>query len=315
VIEAKMLYKNFGATVALNDISFCVPDGQVLGVLGQPGCGKSTIANILSGYMACSGGSISIRGYDVEKHPKKALERVGYLPENNPIYYNMKVGEYLNFMGRLKRVPGKMCSAEIARVAELLSVDHCLHKLIYNLDRGTIRRTGIAAAIVGDPEVLLLDQPTEGLSPGDTRQIRDILKKLRQNRTMILFSNSLGEVLEICHHALILNDGKIVAYDSIARLRALAGDKNRLKLRLIATMEQGRQLFIQLSDTLDIACQPGPEGGTLDCTIETYAETDIRRQIWGICAVLGLPILEMRYINVTLEEIFLQLTGKIQGGD
>lgn len=312
MIEAKMLYKNFGASVAVNDISFTIPDGQITGVLGRPGCGKSTVANILAGYTASSGGSVSINGYDIERHPRRAKAAIGYLPANNPIYYDMTVREYLVFLSRLSRrqVPGR-----IAWVSDIMGISEYLPHLILNLDRGVIRRIGIAGALINDPPILLLDQPTAGLSPGDTREIREILKSLRQDRTMVIFSGSLSEILDLCQHVLVLNSGKLIANDSIANLRALAGDKNRLKLSLQAAPGQLRQAFSSMEGIEDVNAQPGLEEGTLDVILESDVDTDLRPQVWAVCNKENIPILEMKYLNVSLEEIVLQLTGKIQGGD
>lgn len=315
MIEAKMLYKNFGASVAVNDVSFTIPDGQITGVLGRPGCGKSTIANILAGYTASSGGSVSINGYDIERHPRRAKAAIGYLPANNPIYYDMTVREYLDFLSRLHRLPRRQVPGRIAWVSDIMGISEYLPHLILNLDRGVIRRIGIAGALINDPPILLLDQPTAGLSPADTREIREILKSLRQDRTMVIFSSYLAEVLELCQHVLVLNGGKLIANDSIANLRALAGDKNRLKLSLHATLDQLRRILSSMESVEDVNAQPGLEEGTLDVILESDVDTDLRPQVWAVCNKENIPILEMKYLNVSLEEIVLQLTGKIQGGD
>ena len=283
MIEAKMLYKNFGASVAVNDVSFTIPDGQITGVLGRPGCGKSTIANILAGYTASSGGSVSINGYDIERHPRRAKAAIGYLPANNPIYYDMTVREYLDFLSRLHRLPRRQVPGRIAWVSDIMGISEYLPHLILNLDRGVIRRIGIAGALINDPPILLLDQPTAGLSPADTREIREILKSLRQDRTMVIFSSYLAEVLELCQHVLVLNGGK-------------------------------RRILSSMESIEDVSAQPGLEEGALDVILESGVDTDLRPQVWAACARENIPILEMKYLNVSLEEIFLQLTGKIQGG-
>lgn len=313
VIRAQMLYKNYGAVIALSDISFTVESGQIVGVLGRAGCGKTTIANMLTGYLSCDGGSVAICGYDIERHPKRAKSFFGYLPENNPIYPNMSVGEYLRFMARLKRLPGHTRRGEIARVTEMMDLQDVTGQLIARLPRGAMRRVGLAGAVLGDPPILLLDQPTAGLSPADTRQIREIIKKLRRDRTMMIFSNSLSEVAEICHSVLVLNGGKIAVYDSIAQLRHRAGEKSRLKLQMVATPEQIASMAAGMENLLDIDYEPAAESGVMDITLESYVNDDLRPAVWQAAQRMQTPILEMHYMDVSLEDIFLQLTAKSGG--
>ncbi|MBQ9942070.1 MAG: ABC transporter ATP-binding protein [Christensenellaceae bacterium] len=314
MIQAKNLRKTYGDTVVLGDISFTVSSGQIVGVLGRKGCGKTTIADILTGCLSCEGGQVSIGGFDIERYPKKAKSQIGYLPEKNPIYPDMTVFEYLMFSARLKRLPRARRAQYIEKAMETTRSSGLSRQLIAHLSFGEARRVGLAAAILGDPHILLLDSPTEGLSPSDSRQIRQIIKELRAGRTIMLFSSSLSEVADICHSVLVLNSGKIAAHESLARLRHVAGDKSRLKLRLVATPEQVRLMASRLPGLLDLDLTAGLEGGTVDAILESYAADDLRAAVWEYCQQLRTPVLEMRYLNISLEDIFLQLTGKTGGG-
>ncbi len=220
MIEVKNLTKRYRDRVAVNDLSFSVPEGQLLGFLGPNGAGKSTTMKMLTGFLPASSGSVTVGGFDVFEHPMEVKRRIGYLPETPPLYPELTVKGFLRFVATLKGVSAKALSNELERVAALTSVSHVMDRLIQNLSKGYRQRVGIAQALLGAPPVLILDEPTEGLDPAQRAEVRQLIKSLAGKHTVILSTHILPEVTATCEKVLIINQGRVVAFDEIANLAA-----------------------------------------------------------------------------------------------
>jgi len=223
MIEVKDLTKSYRERVAVDHLTFSVQEGEILGFLGPNGAGKSTTMKMLTGFLPPSSGSASIAGFDVFEHPLEVKRRIGYLPETPPLYQEMAVGAYLEFVATLKGVPRKQVKSEVERVAQLTGTLHVLRRVLQNLSKGFRQRVGIAQALLGSPPVLILDEPTEGLDPTQRAEVRTLIKSLAGKHTVILSTHILPEVTMTCEKVLIINQGRIVAFDRIAQLASAAG--------------------------------------------------------------------------------------------
>lgn len=227
MIQVQNLSKRYRDLVAVDDLSFEVERGQILGFLGPNGAGKSTTMKILTGFMPASSGSARIGGFDVFEDPVEVKRRVGYLPENPPVYTEMSVAGYLAFVARLKGIPGRHIKDEVQRVSELASVAHVLKRVIGNMSKGYRQRVGLAQALIGEPEVLILDEPTVGLDPHQIREVRDLIRSLAGKHTIILSTHILPEVTAVCEKVLIINGGKMVVHEDLATLQSAAGGEGQ----------------------------------------------------------------------------------------
>jgi ABC-2 type transport system ATP-binding protein len=235
VIEVQNLSKRYRDLVAVDDLTFQVPKGEILGFLGPNGAGKSTTMKILTGFMPASSGSAKVAGFDVFEQPLEVKRRVGYLPENPPVYNEMTVHAYLKFVAQLKGLPGRQIGSELERVANLTAIAPVVDRLIGNMSKGYRQRIGLAQALLGDPDVLVLDEPTSGLDPKQIIEFRDLIRSLAGKHTIILSTHTLSEVTATCQKALILKGGRMVAYDSLEELQARqnSGDGPRQSLEEI----------------------------------------------------------------------------------
>ncbi|MBP3347721.1 MAG: ATP-binding cassette domain-containing protein [Clostridia bacterium] len=308
MIEVKNLTKIYGQHHAVDDISFTVEDGEVLGFLGPNGAGKTTTMNILTGYLSATSGQAMIDGVDILDDPEGVKKKIGYLPEFPPIYMDMTVGEYLDTVTKLKKVKEIKRKEMIQSVMEVTRIADMKDRLIANLSKGYKQRVGLAQALVGDPKILILDEPTVGLDPKQIIEIRNLIKGLGKKHTIILSSHVLSEVSAVCERVLIMNKGKIVASDTPENLSKQLQGANRLQIRVAAPEKQAVRLLKDIKGIQSVQFQGEREEGTSDFVVETAADLDVRKTVFNGMARSGYPLLMMRPLDMSLEEIFLKLT-------
>lgn len=308
MIEVKNLTKIYGQHHAVDDISFTVEDGEVLGFLGPNGAGKTTTMNILTGYLSATSGQAMIDGVDILDDPEGVKKKIGYLPEFPPIYMDMTVGEYLDTVTKLKKVKEIKRKEMIQSVMEVTRIADMKDRLIANLSKGYKQRVGLAQALVGDPKILILDEPTVGLDPKQIIEIRNLIKGLGKKHTIILSSHVLSEVSAVCERVLIMNKGKIVASDTPENLSKQLQGANRLQIRVAAPEKQAVRLLKDIKGIQNVQFQGEREEGTSDFVVETAADLDVRKTVFNGMARSGYPLLMMRPLDMSLEEIFLKLT-------
>ncbi|MBR5231526.1 MAG: ABC transporter ATP-binding protein [Clostridia bacterium] len=299
--------KRYGSVAAVNDLSFTVPEGQVVGLLGQNGAGKTTTLNILTGYLAPSEGKVTIAGFDLLTEPRSARQHVGYLPEIPPLYDEMTVEGYLKFVSDLRMVVRSDIKEHVRDVAEKTGLKDVLGRRIGNLSKGYRQRVGLAQALCGDPRVLILDEPTVGLDPRQTAELRETLKKIAKNRTVIFSSHILSEVQSLCDRVLILHHGKIV-YDHEA---GKMPDATKLNARILGdekTLLPALRSLKHVNRVIRLAPQ---EEGAVDVTLECSALRPAQKELHTLLSALSMPLLRLVPVNETLEEVFLRCT---QGG-
>lgn len=310
MIEVQNLVKKFGDFTAVDRISFRVEPGRILGLLGPNGAGKTTTMRIVTGYMPATAGSVSIAGHDVFQQPLEARRRLGYLPETPPLYPDLTVADYLTFAGRIKGVPRRELPERVAATAARCGVTEYLTKRIAILSKGYRQRVGLAQAMIHQPEVLILDEPTIGLDPNQIRDIRDFIKSLAGGHTVILSTHILPEVTMICDDVVIINRGRIAAADSLANLTRAGGGRARTFLHLAEPDENTRQLLAETPGVADVT--PGSEPGEFYLTGKPDA--DFSADIGMLVLQRGWGLLEMRHERPTLEEVFGRLTAGEEGG-
>ncbi len=312
-IEVKNLTKRYGQNKAVDDISFEIKEGEIVGFLGPNGAGKTTTMNILTGYLSASEGEAKIGGKDILEEPFEVKKMIGYLPEQPPLYHQMTVLEYLNFIYDLKRV--KLPREEhIESICKLVRIDNVAKRVISNLSKGYKQRVGIAQALVGNPPVLILDEPTVGLDPKQIIEIRTLIKRLGESHTVILSSHILSEVQAVCDRIIIINQGKIVADSPAKDLTASFGSIGNLTVRIKASDEEavfrmlGKVPSVSRVETL--GCK---ETGSFDFVVNVKDEADIRNEIVKRVLERGWQLLMIRAQEATLEEIFIGLVNKTSG--
>lgn len=336
MIEVTNLTKKYGNHVAVDNLSFKVEKGQIYGFLGPNGAGKSTTMNIITGYLAATSGDVTINGIDIKKDPEAAKKCIGYLPEHPPLYLDMTVKEYLRFVAELKKVPSKERREQIRLVMEMTQITDMQDRLIKNLSKGYRQRVGLAQAILGFPEVIILDEPTVGLDPKQIIEIRDLIKNLAKNHTVILSSHILSEISAVCDHVMIISKGRLVASDTAEGLQQMmGGKKGELKLTVKGSQEQVCAALAEVTAGAVMTCREVSVGSVIaagkvtesatvtgeepvsgaqqdvltSIQLETTGGTDIREAIFYALAEKRLPILEMSLEEKSLEDIFLELTG------
>ncbi len=311
MIEVKNLTKRYGSHLAVNNISFEVKEGEILGFLGPNGAGKSTTMNILTGYLSSTEGTVKINGFDVLEDPQNAKASIGYLPEHPPLYLDMTVREYLNFMYDLKKctLPREPHIAEICRLMKITDV---YGRLIKNLSKGYRQRVGFAQALIGNPPVLILDEPTVGLDPNQIIEIRTLIKKLGKKHTVILSSHILPEIQAVCDRIVIISKGEIVANDTAAALSDRYSDDHSLQVRVAGPETEVKTLLEKVSGVERVAVLGEKERGTVDFAIYPKEGVDVRRDMFDRLAARSWPIFSLQSMQMTLEDIFITLTK--QGG-
>ena len=310
MIEVKNLVKRYGNHLALDNVSFTIEKGEVVGFLGPNGAGKSTTMNIITGYLSSTDGEVLVDGLSVLDEPEKAKQKIGYLPEVPPLYTDMTVNEYLNFVCDLKKIPSAKKDEVIARVTKQVRISDVRKRLIRNLSKGYKQRVGIAQALIGDPEVLILDEPTVGLDPKQITEVRDLIKNLSEEHTLIISSHILAEVQAVCDRVIIINKGRIVATDTPDNLAKTAIKSNKLEIRVKGPKNDVLNGIAQIPGIKFAEIVRIREEGSVDVNIQTEEDADVREAIFEFCSENHYPILLMKTTEVNLEDIFLQITGE-----
>ena len=306
MIEVKHLVKRYGDFEAVRDVSFTVEKGRIYGFLGPNGAGKSTTMNIITGCLAATEGEVTINGYDIYEDPVEAKSCIGYLPELPPLYTDMTPEEYLYFVGKAKGLRGKALEDGVDRVIAKTSLTPMRSRLIKNLSKGYRQRVGIAQAILGDPEIIILDEPTVGLDPLQIIEIRDLIRELGQNHTVILSSHILTEISAVCDYVIIIAAGEIVASDTIENLTKLNEGKSYIDMDVRGSAEAVEAAAGTLQGVAHMEVRPGENATHL--RLEVEGKEDIRDHVFFTFAERRLPIIAMQYEEVTLEKVFLALT-------
>ena len=308
MIEVNNLVKRYGDHTAVDHLSFKIEKGKIYGFLGPNGAGKSTTMNMITGYIASTEGTVTIDGHDILDEPEQAKKCIGYLPEMPPLYFDMTVGEYMSFVADLKKIPKNQKKSMVEEVMEMVKISDMKNRLIKNLSKGYRQRVGLAQAILGYPEVIILDEPTVGLDPKQIIEIRDLIKSLKKKHTVILSSHILSEVSAVCDYVLIISHGKLVASDTPENLGKLAEGSNTLNLLVKGDKDHIRIALGQISDIKDIKIEDAKEEHAWNVMLSTKEDMDIREEVFFKMADAHCPILEMQSKKVSLEEIFLELT-------
>ena len=310
MIEVKHLTKRYGTHTAVSDLSFTIQKGQTYGFLGPNGAGKSTTMNIMTGCLAASSGEVKIGGYDIFEDAAKAKSLIGYLPEQPPLYLDRTPREYLKFVGSAKKIPRAELEAEIERVMQITQIGDVADRLIKHLSKGYKQRVGIAQAILGDPEIIILDEPTVGLDPKQIIEIRELIHELGKEHTVILSSHILSEVQAICENILIISKGKLVAFDTPDNLEKLFAGTATYELHVAAAESEVQEILKTLTCVKNTEIEP-LEDGTCKLRLETDvpADNQISSEIFFAFADARKAILQMTAAKASLEDIFIELTN------
>lgn len=308
MIEVKNLTKRYGTNTALNNVSFTVEEGTIVGFLGPNGAGKSTTMNIITGYLSATSGSVTVQGKNTLENPNEVKKLIGYLPELPPLYMDMTVKEYLNFMYELKGVKLDR-KQHIGEICRLTKIDNVYNRLIGNLSKGYKQRVGIAQALLGNPPVLILDEPTVGLDPKQIIEIRNLIKSLGRNHTIILSSHILPEVQAVCERVIVMNNGCLVADGATDTLAHDLSSDHRLIARIDGPESEILQAIRGMEHVAEVYSLGEKEKGVFEISIEGEPNYDLRRNLFALLTRKGWPLLALRNTDLTLEEVFLQLTS------
>lgn len=314
MIEVKDLVKKYGSHLAVDHLSFTLESGKIYGFLGPNGAGKSTTMNIMTGYLGATQGSVLIDGHDILKEPEEAKKHIGYLPELPPLYMDMTVQEYLEFAAELKKLPKEKRESDISEVMKLTRLQDVSGRLTKNLSKGYKQRVGLAQAILGFPEIIILDEPTVGLDPKQIIEIRELIRTLSKKHTVILSSHILAEVREVCDYILIISKGKLVASDTPENLELLRNGASSLELEVKAAPETARAILSTIDDINTMEMHIENENLTR-VKLETKNGADIREAVFYAFAEEKCPLLEMKTAKASLEDIFMELTQKEESND
>ena len=307
MIKLENVTKKYNDFVAVNNISFDIKEGEIVGFLGKNGAGKTTTMNMITGYIEPTEGKIEINGYDINKNPKKAKNEIGYMPEGVPIYNDLTVKEFVNYMADLKGVKRENKKANVQKVIEETGLSEVQNKLNRHLSRGYKQRVSMAGALVGNPKVLILDEPTVGLDPQQVKQIRDLIKSLRKDHTVLISSHILSEVSQICEKVIIIDRGNILAVDTPENLESKVSSQNILTVTVEDTDNKINDIINKIDNIKKIELISENSDGTKQYTIFAKKDKDIRKEISEKFAKSGITILELKKTEATLEEAFLQL--------
>ena len=310
MIEVENLTKKYGSHVAVDNLSFRVERGMIYGFLGPNGAGKSTTMNMMTGYIAATSGTVKINGYDILQNPEQAKKSIGYLPELPPVYPDMTVYEYLKFVAELKKVKKNERQAQIEDVMKQTQIEDVKGRLIKNLSKGYKQRVGLAQAIIGYPEVIILDEPTVGLDPKQIIEIRELIRELAKKHTIILSSHILSEVSAVCDHIMIISKGKLVASDTPEGLMTLLKGGRQMKLSVLGEQSKVEELLQSMESVKDFSMQPPRAEGMVSVNIRTEDTEDIRVELFHRLAAADMPIMELSLSEKSLEDVFLELTGE-----
>lgn len=311
MIEVKNLVKKYGKHVAVDHLNFTVEKGKIYGFLGPNGAGKSTTMNIMTGYLGATEGEVLIDGHNLIDEPEIAKRSIGYLPEIPPLYTDMTVMEYLEFSAELKKIPKDEREEAIRQVVELTKLEDVWERLIKNLSKGYKQRVGLAQAVLGMPEIIILDEPTVGLDPKQIIEIRELIRNLSKQHTVILSSHILAEVREVCDYILIISKGKLVASDTPENLEKLLTGSDTIEMEIREKDKEALKLLDQMESVSEWSSRKNTEGN-LDVEIRTDGSEDIREELFFAFAQAKCPILTLKKTKASLEQVFLELT---EGGE
>lgn len=318
MIELKNVTKKYGLNTAVNDISLKIEDGEIIGFLGPNGAGKSTTMNMMTGYISITSGSVEINGYDILKDADKAKKLIGYLPENPPLYMDMTVFEYLKFVYEIKGVKlfkstQDSKTGKIKHIEEIMSkvkITNVKDRKIKNLSKGYKQRVGIAQALIGNPEVLILDEPTVGLDPNQIQDMRNLIKELGKNRTVIISSHILSEITSVCSKVLIINNGKLVVYDTINNINRQLVNQSVYVVKIMGAKDVVVNAINSIDYVQTITVEKTEERNVFVYTVTPKEGKEIRRQLLDIIDKEHLTLLSFDSKKLTLEDIFLKVTGR-----
>ena len=307
MIEVRNLVKRYGTHTAVDHLSFTVKRGQIYGFLGPNGAGKSTTMNIMTGYLGATEGEVVINGHDILKEPELAKRSIGYLPEMPPLYLDMKVEEYLQFVAALKKLKRHQIGEQVEKVIELTKIQDVRGRLIKNLSKGYKQRVGLAQAIIGFPEIIILDEPTVGLDPKQIIEIRELIRELSKSHTIILSSHILAEISEVCDYIMIISKGKLVASDTPENLEKQLKGTEQIFLQARASEETVKEILSAVEHIVHISVEV-LEDGITRMTVTPEEGFDIREDLFFAFAGAECPLLELQKTKATLEKVFLELT-------
>lgn len=309
MIEVKNLTKRYGDICAVSDLSFTIEKGQIYGFLGPNGAGKSTTMNIMTGCLAATSGEVRIGGHDIFEEANEAKKLIGYLPEQPPLYLDRTPREYLTFVARAKKIPQKDIPKQVERVLNITQTQDVADRLIKNLSKGYKQRVGIAQALLGNPEVIILDEPTVGLDPRQIIEIRELIQELGKDHTVILSSHILSEVQAVCQTIMIISKGKLVACDTPDNLERLFAGKTTVDLTAECSAAELQDILSSVADIKAVTVNT--DGETASVTVEApeAAGEKLCRDIFFAFAKANKAIVHMSLSKATLEDIFIELTG------
>ena len=310
MIEISNLVKKYGDHVAVDNLSLTIEPGKIYGLLGPNGAGKSTTMNILTGYIGATSGTVKINGYDILDQPEEAKKCVGYLPELPPLYMDMTVAEYLKFVAELKKIEKKKRKEMINDAMEMTGVSDVSERLIKNLSKGYRQRVGFAQAVLGYPQIIILDEPTVGLDPKQIIEIRELIKKLGENHTVILSSHILTEISAVCDHVFIISKGKLVASDATENLINLMSTEQNIDIIAKCDEAVAHQVIEYVSDVKEVKFEQPEEDDTVKFVVRAQKGCDIREGLFKAFCDRNITLLEMHSAVKSLEDVFLELTGE-----
>lgn len=307
MIEVKNVTKKYGKFVAVDNISFEIKEGEIVGLLGPNGAGKSTTMNMLTGFIEQTEGEIIIDGYNMLKKPKKAKKEIGYMPEGVPLYSDLTVKEFVKYMAEIKGIDKKVRKEKVEKIIEQTGLKEVQNKLTRNLSRGYKQRVSMAGALVGEPKILILDEPTVGLDPKQITEIRKLIKELGKTHTVILSSHILSEVSQICNKVIIINKGKIVAIDKPENLEKKVSNNNSIYVTVEDTENKMEQIKDKISSIENIKLIKNNEDGTKQYEITSKGNEDLRKTLFSELAKDNITIFEMKKVDASLEDAFMKL--------
>ena len=314
MIEVKNVTKKYGTIVAVDNISFDVKDGEIVGFLGPNGAGKSTTMNMITGFIEPTNGQIVINGNDISRKPKKAKKDIGYMPENVPLYYELTAREFVKYMAELKLVKRDIRKQEVDRVIKEVGLEEVQNKLIRNLSRGYKQRVSLAGALIGNPDVIILDEPTVGLDPKQITEIRSLIKKLGRKHTVILSSHILSEISQICERVIIINKGKIIAIDTPENLEKATKEKNNISIIVEDPKDNMKTLKEKIKQIESVELIKDNNDGTKQYMVTCSSSTDLRKKLFEVLPKEEIVIFELKKVETTLEDAFIKLIDTAKEG-
>ena len=308
MIEVRNLVKKYGNHLAVDHLDFTIEAGRIYGFLGPNGAGKSTTMNIMTGYLGATEGEVLIDGHDILKEPEEAKRHIGYLPEQPPLYMDMTVREYLKFAAELKKIPRAEREDAITEVEKMVRIKDVENRLIKNLSKGYRQRVGLAQAVLGFPEIIILDEPSVGLDPKQIIEIRELIRRLAKRHTVILSSHILAEVREVCDYILIISKGKLVASDTPENLEKMLGDTDTIEIEAKAPQALTKEILKTIPGIEQASVKASGEEGVAAAVIKEKKGEDVRESIFRAFAEKNIPLLTLQTRHVSLEDVFMELT-------